>query len=230
MTRPTTGRKSKDKPQEEQKHPDAWQRDLSSSVAVDARARTAADIKALTERLAIFTTDQLAAIPIVPQGTELKQGAVYLDLRDPAPVPFTATAEMVAAKINYYTPKTEVPYEYWNRLVEVLTPQGGEPAERQPFSASRGKHEAAVERARADKWSGESAADAKIDEAAAESFPASDPPSWTAGREKNAAAEPAHGDDLDSLSDDELRKKARQLNVPTREDSTREELIRAIRG
>jgi hypothetical protein len=247
MTRPTKGRKAKDKnplspkPQEEQKHPDTWQRDLNpdrmggqnigrSSVAGDTRARTAADIKALTERLSTFTMDELGAIPIVPRGTRLKQGAVYLDLREPAPVPFTATGEMIAGEINYYTPKAEVPYEYWNRLGEVLSPEGGHSAERQPFSAPRGKHEAAVERARTGDWSGEAAADRRIDEAAAESFPASDPPSWTAGPEKNSAAGPTQEDDLDSLSDEELRKKARQLNVPTREDTTREQLIRAIRG
>jgi hypothetical protein len=245
MTKPTKRRKANKnplpvKPQEEQKHPDTWRDDLNpnpiggqnigrSSVAGDTRARSAADIKALTERLSTFTIDQLAAMPIVPRGTKLKQGAVYLDLREPAPVPFTATGEMIAGDINYYTPKAEVPYEYWNRLVEVLTPEGGHSAEQQPFSPPRAKHEAAVEQARSGDWSGAAAADAKIDEAVAESFPASDPPSWTAGRE-NTAAGPAHGDDLDRLSDEELKKRARQLNVPIREDATREQLLHAIRG
>jgi hypothetical protein len=221
MTRPTKGRKAKERNPQEGKN--------------NGRARTAADIKALTARLAAFTHDQLAAIPIVPVGIKLKQGAVYLDLRDAAPVPFTASGEMTAGEINYYTPKAEVPYEYWNRLIEVLSPgqvQGAatsQGADRQPFSPQRAGQEAAVEQSRAGELSGEAPGDAKIDEAAAESFPASDPPSWTTGPGKNIARE-IHRDDLDSLSDEELRERARQLNVPGREGRTREQLIRALRG
>jgi hypothetical protein len=200
------GRKARNplpsKAQEEQRHPVEWDRDLNpdrmegqnigrSSVGGDPRARTAADTKALTERLTEFTNDELTAIPIVPVGARLKQGATYLDLRDPAPVPFSASGEMVARETNYYTPKAEVPYEYWNRLIEVLSPgrlqdaTASESAGRQPFSPQRADQEAAVEDARAGESRGEGPDDSEIDEAIAGSFPASDPPSWTAGREKN---------------------------------------------
>jgi hypothetical protein len=197
------GNQSAPKPHEAQKHPNEWERDLnpmrmegqnsrSSPTGSDPRARTAGDIKALSGKLAEFTHDQLAAIPIVPVGTKLKQGAVYLDLRHPQPAPFTATAEMVAQETNYYTPKAEVPYEYWNRLVELLSPaQLPEAAARQapdtqPFSPKRAEQEAALEKTRAREVPEEAAEDAEVDEAAAESFPASDPPSWTTGREKKS--------------------------------------------
>jgi hypothetical protein len=191
-----------DKPQEQQTHPDQWQQDLnpnrmagqnfhSSTQGSDRPARTAADIKALTGKLAELTVDQLAAIPIVPAGTRLKQGAVYLDLRHPAPAPFTATGEMIAQEINYYTPKAEVPYEFWNRIVELLSPgplsETAAGGEGRPFSPERGKQEAAVEKTRARESHGDAPQDPKIDEAIAESFPASDPPSWTTGREKKSS-------------------------------------------
>jgi hypothetical protein len=108
------------KPQERPKHPPQWEQDLNpkrmegqnigaNPAQNDPRARAAAEIKSLTERLQDFNMDELAQIPIVPAGTQLKQGAVYLDLRDPAPVPFTATAGIVAGEHNYYTPKQKFP-------------------------------------------------------------------------------------------------------------------------
>jgi hypothetical protein len=195
------GNPSSGKPQEEQKHPGEWERDLnpgrmegqnfrSSPVGSDARARTAADVKELSGKLTEFTHDELAEIPIVPVGARLKQGAVYLDLRHPAPVPFSATAEMLVQESNYYTPKAEIPYEYWNRLVELLGPgrlhAPSQTAEGQPFSRERAKQEAAVEKARP-KEKDQDPEDPEIDKTIAESFPASDPPSWTTGREKKNA-------------------------------------------
>src|SRR5687768_15465824 len=94
------------KRQKEQQHPNQRKRNPNrahvagqniggSPSQSDRRARTAADIKVLTEKLTDFTSDELAEIPIVSVGAKLKQGAVYLDLRSPAPVPFTATGETI---------------------------------------------------------------------------------------------------------------------------------------
>ncbi len=61
-------------------------------------------------------------IPIVPEGTRLKQGATYLDLHAEHPQSFTARANMVAGPDNWYVPKTDVTYPPWNYLIGVREP------------------------------------------------------------------------------------------------------------
>jgi hypothetical protein len=225
MAKPTKSRKAhkgnpaSGKPQKEQKHPDQWNRNPNPDRVAgenidgapsrsDRHARTAADIEALTEKLTDFTRDELAKIPIVSVGTKLKQGAVYLDLRSPAPVPFTATGENIAQEVNYFTPRAEIRYEIWNRLVNKLeparlrseTPRDSE--ENRPFSPERAKAEAAAEQERSSESSG-TASTAEVDEATAESFPASDPPSWTTGRDKKTKGSDARRDDPNEPTDKE---------------------------
>ena len=234
------------KPQEQEKHPPEWRTDLNparmegqnigaSSKNNDSLAPTAADIGVLAGRLNGFTRDELSQIPIVPAGTKLKQGAVYLDMRIPSPVPFTATADITATEMNYYAPKAEIPYELWNRLVAALGPatmaEGSkEEQENKPFTPARAAQELAVEETRGGSANRERDAEPEIDDALADSFPASDPPAWTTGRETRK--EPGHetiSDDLDKLSDQQLNDKARELNIQT-SALNREQLIFAIRN
>jgi hypothetical protein len=241
----TSQRGGSAKPQEQEKHPPEWRGDLNpermegqnigaSSKRNESSTRTAADIDMLAGRLNGFTRDELSQIPIVPSGTKLKQGAVYLDMRIPSPVPFTATADITATEMNYYAPKADIPYELWNRLVAALGPatmgerlQGEQ--ENKPFTPARAAEESAVEETRGGSTNRERNSEPEIDDALADSFPASDPPSWTTGREtrKEPGAETT-SDDLDKLTDQQLNDKARELNIEA-SGVNREQLILAIR-
>ena len=121
---------AQDKPQLEKKHPDEWERDLNPNrlagqnigehgVDDDPGHVFAADVKYLVTRLQDFTMDELREIPVLRAGTRLLQGATYVDLRDPARPVFTATGEMSATANNWFVPKSETPYQYWNRLIGI---------------------------------------------------------------------------------------------------------------
>jgi hypothetical protein len=233
------------KPQAQEKHPSEWRDDLNparmegqnigaSSKRNDSIRRTAADINVLAERLHSFTRDELLQIPLVPAGTKLKQAAVYLDMRIPSSVPFAATADITATEMNYYAPKAETPYELWNRLVAALGPatmgETSKEQENKPFTPARAAQESAVEETRGGSANRERNSEPDIDDALADSFPASDPPSWTTGREtQNAPEDETTADDLDRLSDQQLNDKARELNIES-SALNRQQLIRAIRN
>jgi hypothetical protein len=242
----TKQRRGSVKPQEQEKHPPEWRGDLNpermegqnigaSSKHNGPLARTAADIDVLAGRLTGLARDELLQIPIVAAGTKLKQGAVYLDMRIPSPVPFTATANITATDMNYYAPKAEIPYELWNRLVATMGPatmgeSSKEEQENKPFTAARAAQESAVEQTRGGSANLETSSEPEIDDALADSFPASDPPSWTTGRETRKEPEDETAfDDLDKLTDQQLNDKARELNIQT-SALNREQLIRAIRN
>src|SRR5439155_25083015 len=99
MTRRARKHRVEEKPQAQKKHPDRWGDDwlqgqnIGPSPAEDSNARTAAQIKEVTDLLPNFRNDELREIPIVPRGSRLKQGAVYLDLCKPASGSFQATPE-----------------------------------------------------------------------------------------------------------------------------------------
>ena len=241
----TSQRGGSAKPQEQEKHPPEWRGDLNpermegqnigaSSKRNDSSACTAGDIDMLAGRLNGFTRDELSQIPIVPSGTKLKQGAVYLDMRIPSPVPFPATADITATEMSYYAPKADIPYELWNRLVAALGPatmgegsQGEQ--ENKPFTPARAAEESAVEETRGGSTNRERNSEPEIDDALADSFPASDPPSWTTGREtRKESGDETTPDDLDKLTDQQLNDKARELNIEA-SGVNREQLILAIR-
>lgn len=166
----------KPKPQEQKKHAGHWEQDLNpqrmagqnigSQSSQELDLRSAAKIKELTECLSHFTEDELAQIRVVPKGGRLQQGGVYLDLHNAASGPITATGDMIAEEHQLYVAKDKTPYPYWNRLVNVACPgrTAGEREQEGPAESDMPQE--------------------LIDKTLADSFPASDPPSWTTGRER----------------------------------------------
>ncbi len=116
-------------------HPDEWQADLNPNAGAGLNhgldgqnsekadnAPCAYDIKELHGQLQGYTDDELKEITLMPTGSRLEQGKVYLDLHDPDPQPFRAMGGQVAEAFNWYVPKTEVDYVLWNRLTGVENP------------------------------------------------------------------------------------------------------------
>jgi hypothetical protein len=83
---------------------------------------TAYDVKEVHDRLRDIRDDELKEIPIMPEGSRLEQGAVYLDLSRPDAGEFKATGGMEVASCHSYVPKASVPYPLWNRLIGVQNP------------------------------------------------------------------------------------------------------------
>jgi hypothetical protein len=81
--------------------------------------RTVHDFKELHARFSEWSDGDLKQIPIVPEGSRLEQNATYIDLMAATPREFTATGSMEAGRGHRYVPKSEVPYELWNRLIGV---------------------------------------------------------------------------------------------------------------
>lgn len=84
--------------------------------------RTAADIKDLHGLLPNLTNDELRRLEVVPSGSRLQQGAVYIDLRQLKQGEFAARGDMEAGPGTDYVMKKEVDYVLWNRLTGVSDP------------------------------------------------------------------------------------------------------------
>jgi hypothetical protein len=116
-----------------EQHPDEWRGDLNpaalagqnigpASADREKRSRTAEDVKDIHRRFSGLADDDLHQITIVDTGLRLKQGATYFDLNDIGRGEFVAGGDMVAGQQNAYVPKSEVPYQIWNRLIGVDNP------------------------------------------------------------------------------------------------------------
>jgi len=114
-------------------HPPGWDRDMNPDFMAGQNlgqtgphpefdAPTAFDVKRVHRHLSGYTDDELKGIPILPEGTRLEQGAVYLDLGDRDPREFKALGNMVAGPGQFLVPKSEVDYRLWNRLIGVTNP------------------------------------------------------------------------------------------------------------
>lgn len=103
--------------------PDAGQNRDGTAHEPLFNASNAFEIKDIHRQFHGFTDDELKRIPVVPQGTRLAQGAVYVDLLDPQLREFKATGDMSAGPNRWYVPKREVDYQLWNRLIGIDNPE-----------------------------------------------------------------------------------------------------------
>ena len=62
-------------------------------------------------------SDDLRLVPVVSEGTQLQQGATYIDLSQQPPREFTPRDPVATRPGDAYVPKDRVPCEVWNRLI-----------------------------------------------------------------------------------------------------------------
>ena len=80
-------------------------------------------LKDLHSRLPGLTDAELKSVPIEPVGYLLREGATYVDLRDPDLKPFVATGGMRTQPGQALAPKSATDYLVWNRIVGVAAPE-----------------------------------------------------------------------------------------------------------
>lgn len=117
-----------------EQHPEEWRQDLNPDAMAGqnrglgeahlaTEAPTAYEVKDVHRQFHGFTDDELKRIPVLPPGTRLEQGAVYVDLQDLGLREFKALGNMSAEAGHYIVPKSEVDYQLWNRLIGITTPE-----------------------------------------------------------------------------------------------------------
>jgi len=127
---------AREKPQAQtlHKHPEPYQHDLNPEAMAGQNiglgetqpaktAPTAYDVKPVHRCLQGFADDELTQIRLLPAGSRLEQGATYFDLANLARGEFTATGDMEVGPNQWVVAKKEVPYQLWNRLLGVETPE-----------------------------------------------------------------------------------------------------------
>lgn len=92
-----------------------------SAVASGEAPRTAAHIHEARLQLVDWNDDDLGLVSLLPIGARLDEGALYVDLRDPARREFTGTAEMRVPPDGLYVPKAAVEPRIWARILGVRT-------------------------------------------------------------------------------------------------------------
>jgi len=107
---------------------------LMSDETVDARPgvdrRTAKDVRAEHRVLLSFSDADLAAMPLVPEGTRLSRGSWYLDLHNPARADFLATGDEAVEPGQHVLARKQVSAELWNELGRACDGVLGRPSMR----------------------------------------------------------------------------------------------------
>jgi hypothetical protein len=90
--------------------------DEAMSSRPDIQRRTAKDVRAEHRVLLSFSDADLAAMPLVPEGTRLARGGWYMDLHNPAKADFPATGDEIVEPGQHVLVRKEVSGELWEEL------------------------------------------------------------------------------------------------------------------
>lgn len=113
-------------------HPERYRHDLNPDPTAgqnhglhtaDALGPSAYDVKDVHQTWSDLSNADLKQLSVLPEGTRLRQGAVYLDLNDPARGEIKALGNMEAGPEHRYVAKDAVPYDLWNALLGVDNPE-----------------------------------------------------------------------------------------------------------
>lgn len=113
-------------------HPERYRADLNPDPTAGQnhglhrageRGPSAYDMKDVHQTWHGLSDADLKQLPVLPRGTRLEQGAVYLDLNDPARGEIKALGNMVAGPEHRYVAKHAVDYQLWNALIGVDDPE-----------------------------------------------------------------------------------------------------------
>jgi hypothetical protein len=92
--------------------------DDAASSPSGAERRTAKDVRAEHRVLLSFSNADLAAMPLVPEGTRLVRGGWYLDLHNPAKADFLASGDEAVEPGQHMLARKEVPGEELRRACD----------------------------------------------------------------------------------------------------------------
>ena len=92
--------------------------------------RTAKDVRAEHRVLLLFSDADLAAMPLVAEGTRLSRAGWYLDLHDPAKADFLASGDEIVEPGQHMVARREVSGELWDELLRACDGVLGRPSMR----------------------------------------------------------------------------------------------------
>ena len=92
--------------------------------------RTAKDVRAEHRVLLSFSDADLAAIPLVTEGTRLARAGWYLDLHDPAKADFLASGDETVEPGQHMVARREVSGDLWDELLRACDGVLGRPSMR----------------------------------------------------------------------------------------------------
>ena len=104
--------------------------DDATSPPSGAERRTAKDVRAEHRVLLSFSNADLAAMPLVPEGTRLARGGWYLDLHNPAKADFLASGDEAVEPGQHVLARKEVPGALWEELRRACDGVLGRPSMR----------------------------------------------------------------------------------------------------